>query len=534
YQHDAGNVPSMIDMLSNHYDYVVLGLHRYSRRPANNFGIGIGAMRLIQALSSLPQSILLAFGNPYVLGNFCEAKNVVACYEDNAIIQSVVLEILTGKLNPTGKLPVTVCNNLPAGTGLSYANAEDKLLPRASSVEYNFSVIDSIVQDAIVKKAMPGAVVLATKDGKIIFEKAYGYTTYDSTRNVKTDDVFDLASVTKVLATTLSVMKLYEAGKIDLDQRLGNYLPELRGTMHDALIIRDLLLHQSGLPAWIPFYKQMIDTVTGLPFSKEASCIKNATHSIRVANHLYLQPSWKDSIYKKILDAGINQKGKYVYSDLGFIYLGRLVERLSGETLDQYVRKQFYEPMSLHNTGYLPQEMVAFNRIVPTENEKKFRMQLLWGDVHDPAAAMLGGVAGHAGLFGTAYESAALMQMLMNGGSIGGKQYLQAQTVTLFTGYGSDSSRRGLGFDKPDRDNKNRKEPYPCKSVSTEAFGHTGFTGTCVWADPKNKIVFVLLSNRVHPSSENTLFGKMNIRGKVQEVVYASCLSEIYRLKQAR
>ncbi len=521
YQHDAGNVPSMIDMLSKHYDYVVMGLHRYNRRPANNFGIGIGAMRLIKALSVLPQSILFAFGNPYVVGNFCDAKNIVACYEDNAIIQSVALEVLTGKLNPSGKLPVTVCKNMPVGTGLSYEVSEDKLLTYALNTEYNFSNIDSIVHDAIKKKAMPGAVLLVAKEGKIVFEKAYGYTMYDSTRKVKTNDVFDLASVTKVLATTLSVMKLYEAGKIDLNQRLGYYLPELKGTSHDSLLIRDLLLHQSGLPAWIPFYKQIIDTVTGLPFPDQVSCVKSLTHNMRVANHLYLKSSWRDSIYRKILEAGIYQKGKYVYSDLGFIYLGRLVERLSGETMDQYVKKEFYEPMSLHNTGYLPQEHVALNGIVPTEDEKRFRMQLLWGDVHDPAAAMLGGVAGHAGLFGNAYEAAVLMQMLMNGGTIGEKKYLEQKTITLFTDYGSDLSRRGLGFDKPERDNEKRKEPYPCKSISSEAFGHTGFTGTCVWADPKNKIVFVLLSNRVHPSSENILFGKMNIRGKVQEAVYA-------------
>jgi CubicO group peptidase (beta-lactamase class C family) len=185
--------------------------------------------------------------------------------------------------------------------------------------------------------------------------------------------------------------------------------------------------------------------------------------------------------------------------------------------LDQYVRKHFYEPLSLHFIGYLPQEWVALNRIVPTEDEKKFRMQLLWGDVHDPAAAMLGGVAGHAGLFGSAYDVAVLMQMLLNGGAIGNKTLFKPETLSLFTQHQSEFSRRGFGFDKPEKDNATREDPYPSASVDSSAFGHTGFTGTCVWADPKNKMVFVLLSNRVHPSSENMLFGKMNIRGKVLE-----------------
>jgi CubicO group peptidase (beta-lactamase class C family) len=451
-------------------------------------------------------------------------QTAIACYEDNSIIQSVVFDVLTGKLNPTGKLPVSVCNQLPAGTGLQYDMGDDILLPRAFMQRESFIKVDSIVQDAIQKKAMPGAVVLAAKEGKVIFEKAYGYTTYDSTRILKSDDVFDLASVTKVLATTLAVMKLYEEGKIDLDDHLGKYLNELKGTIHDSLIIRDLLLHQSGLTSWIPFYKEMIDTVTGVPYVDAVSCIESETFSVRTANHFYVHASCVDTIYKRMIQSGISQKGKYVYSDLGFIYLGRLAEKVAGVTIDQYVKKEFYDLMSLHTLGYLPQARVPLNNIVPTENEKIFRRQLLWGDVHDPAAALMGGVAGHAGLFGTAYEAAVLMQMLMNGGSIGGKQYLQPQTVALFTAYGSDSSRRGFGFDKPARDNMQRAEPYPCKSVSQEAFGHTGFTGTCVWADPKNKIVFVLLSNRVHPSADNTIFGKMNIRGKVQEAVYEGLL----------
>jgi CubicO group peptidase (beta-lactamase class C family) len=235
----------------------------------------------------------------------------------------------------------------------------------------------------------------------------------------------------------------------------------------------------------------------------------------------------QDTLRRRILQSGIPQPGKYVYSDLNFIYLGQLVSRLAGISQDQYMKKIFYQPLSLHRFGYLPRQHIPLNEIVPTEDEKKFRRQMLWGDVHDPAAALMGGVAGHAGLFGTAYEAAVLMQLLMNGGMMGGKKYLEQKTIALFTSYGSEMSRRALGFDKPERDNEKRAEPYPCKSVSAEAFGHTGFTGTCVWADPKHEIVFVLLSHRVHPAADNTLFGKMNVRGKVQEAVYGALLSGV-------
>ena len=523
YQHDAGNVLSLIEMINKEYDYVVIGLHKYSRRPANQFGIGAAAMQLVKTLCKKSNAVVITFGNPYLLSNYCDATHIIAAYEDHPIIQEVTFDMLMGKQNPMGVLPVTVCNELRSGISLSYDQSSTQLLPKQLLPTHQFSSVDSIVEDAIQKKAMPGCVVLAAKDGKIVFEKAYGHTMYDSLQKVKVDDVYDLASVTKVLATTLALMKLYEEKKVDLNEHLGKYLLEVKGTVHDSLTVRDLLLHQSGLDSWIPFYKEMIDTVTGIPFAKMASCFKTDVFSIRVSNHLYIKPSYTDTINKRILQSGLTKKGKYVYSDLGFIYLGRVVEKITGKSIDQYVQTNFYEPMSLHAVGYLPQDHVSLNHIVPTEVEKKFRMQLLWGDVHDPAAAMMGGVAGHAGLFGNAYEVAVIMQMLMNGGTIGERRYLQPETVALFTEYGSDNSRRGLGFDKPQRDNVMRAEPYPCASISGEAFGHTGFTGTCVWTDPKNKIVFVLLSNRVHPSAENTLFGKLNIRGKVHEAMYHTC-----------
>ena len=233
-----------------------------------------------------------------------------------------------------------------------------------------------------------------------------------------------------------------------------------------------------------------------------------------------MRAEWQEELFKKISATDITRKPSYVYSDLGFIYLGKLVESVSGMRVDQFVSAHFYDPLSLHSVGYLPLEKYSLPAIVPTENEKKFRCQLLWGTVHDPTAALMGGVAGHAGLFGSAYDLAVMMQVLLNGGKIGDIRVLKPETISMFTSYQSEKSRRALGFDKPEKDNDNRSEPYPCRSISSEAFGHTGFTGTCVWADPQKELVFILLSNRVYPSAENTLFGKMNIRGKVLEAVY--------------
>ena len=249
-------------------------------------------------------------------------------------------------------------------------------------------------------------------------------------------------------------------------------------------------------------------------------------YTIRVADQLFMRTSWIDTMKQRILTSEVAQKGKYIYSDNDFIFLGKIVEQITGVTLDEYVRKTFYEPLDLHATGFLPREHLSINRIVPTEKEVQFRRQLLRGDVHDPGAAMFGGIAGHAGLFSTAYEIAVLMQMLNNGGSIGNKQFFKPETVQFFTSYGSSISRRGFGFDKPEKDNLTRKDPYPAINVSPATFGHTGYTGTCVWADPENKIVFVLLSNRVYPDGgTNTKLLTMNVRRKIQEAIYKIILN---------
>ncbi len=399
-----------------------------------------------------------------------------------------------------------------------------------------FTAVDSIVQDAIDRRAFPGCVVLAVKDGTIAFEKAYGYYDYEQTQPMTMESVFDMASVTKICATNIAIMKLYEEGRIDLKKNLGSYLPWVNGSNKADLIIEDILLHQAGLKAWIPFFKEIIDSQTGIPQDDKFESVADATYTVRVADELYMRQDWVDTMYQRILQSAVGPRGKYVYSDNDFIFLGKIVEQLSGKSLDEYVRTIFYEPLDLHHTGFLPRNHLSLQQIVPTEREVLFRRQQLRGDVHDPGAAMFGGIAGHAGLFSTAYELAVLMQMLCNGGTIGNKQFFKKETIDLFTAYGSENSRRGLGFDKPERmvmkqymgkDTLMRKDGYPSVLSSEQTFGHTGYTGTCVWADPANKIVYVFLSNRVYPDGgTNTRLLTLNVRGKVQDELYKILLAE--------
>lgn len=529
YREDAGRLATLLSRLQ-HYSHIVIGMHGYSRRPQRNFGLSEAAVQLVDTLVQHPGSVLMMFGNPYALQNFCDASTVLVAYEDDPLIQDVAFDILVGKAAPQGQLPVTVCSRFPAGTGLHYATtlpyATPEFLQALNANTAALTQIDSVMNDAITRQAFPGAVILAVKNGRIVFEKAYGYTTYEQVHPMRTDMVFDMASVTKICATTLAVMKLYEEGKLDLNATLADYLPWVRGSDKAQLRIADVLLHQAGLKAWIPFFRETIDTLSGIPKPGFFSNQRSDEYSIRVADGMYMRNSWVDTMYKRILESETGPLGKYVYSDNDFIFLGKIVEAISGKSLDAFTKEHFYVPLGLSSTGFQPLNHLPLNRIVPTEREKIFRRQQLHGDVHDPGAAMFGGVAGHAGLFSTAYEMAVIMQMLNNGGSLAGKTFFRPETVKLFTSYGAEGSRRGLGFDKPEKDNATRREPYPCLSASPAAFGHTGYTGTGVWADPSHQLVFVFLSNRVYPEGgANTKILQLNVRGKVHELLYKTFAS---------
>jgi len=517
---DANAANKMVDSIIKNYKQVVIGIHNTVKNPATNFGFSKETLKLVNALQQKTKSITYLFGNAYAVKNFCDAKNLVVCYEDDDIVQNTAIDMLQGKLPYKGCLPVTVCENFKFGDGLTASFNQNEFPAGIDMVK--LEKIDSIAWDAINNKAMPGCVILVAKDGKIAYHKAFGKYTYEGTEVVKPESVYDLASITKISATTIAIMRLFDEGKLDLKKKLGEYLPMVRGSDKENLEIEKILLHQAGLVAYIPFYKETIDSA-GLPFASIYSKEPSGTYSIPVADSLYMRSDWRDTIYKRILASRLGPTDKYIYSDNDFIYLGKVVEAITGMPLDEYVKNTFYTPMNLSTMGFQPLKFLPISQIAPTEAETLFRRQLIRGTVHDPGAAMFGGVSGHAGLYSNARDLAAVMQMLLDGGSINKQSYIKKETVHLFTVYQSDSSRRGFGFDKPEKDNAIREEAYPTLSASASTFGHTGFTGTSAWADPEKNLIYIFLSNAVHPGGKS-VFLKMNVRPKIHELIYEALI----------
>ncbi len=499
---DSIKIASLKDSLSK-YQQVIVGLHNYNRRPANHFQIHPS---FIQFLNQ-PQPanwINIILGNPYAVGEFKNIQNILFAYEDNDFSQKAVLQWLEGKIKATGKLPVTVTETMPYGTG----DAKIQKL----------AVIDSLVADAIKKKALSGCQVLVAKDNQIVFNKAYGNTAGPGSSPVTLNTYYDLASVTKVSATTVSVMKLLEEGKLNIDKTIGDYLPWVKGNAKEKITLRDLLLHQAGLYPYIKFYESLLQKDGTFKPGLVSNKI-DQTHHQFISPNKYLIDTWSDTIKNQILRSAVTEAGKYVYSDNDFIFLGMIVEKVSGMNLDEYTKKTFYEPMGMHSTGFLPLEKTNIENIAATEIDDYYRHELIRGSVHDEGASTMGGIAGHAGLFSNATDLAKLYLMLLNNGKWEGHQYLEPKTIANFTAY-QNESRRGLGFDKPEKNNKTRKEPYPSLSPSLSTFGHTGFTGTCVWADPENGILYIFLGNRVYPTRDSKAFNALNLRPNIQEAIY--------------
>ena len=532
YNEDVSKATEILTRVKGKYTNVIIGIHNYAKYPANNFGISNAAVWLVNQLQP-NTTALLVFGNPYAIKNFCSTENMVACYEDDAVFQQTACNWLAGSITAKGKLPVTVCERFHFGDGITDFAAEKKSLlmqvtPESQRLNSKILMrIDSIADDAIARGATPGCVVLVARNNNIVWYKHYGHLTYTGDEAVNNQTIYDLASCTKISATTLAIMKLYEDGKIDLNKTLGDYLTWTRGSNKANITLRDLLLHQAGLVPFIPFYKETIDTFTGIPKEDYYKPCPDSGFTIQVAKDMYMRDDWRDTMFKRILDSRLSTRGNYVYSDNDFIFLAKVVEAVSGMTLDKFVNEYFYCSLRMNNTFFNPAGKTDEEKIAPAEDEKQFRRQLLRGYVHDPGAAMFGGVAGHAGLFSNAQDLAILYSMLLNGGTWDGVKYFNKGTIAYFTSYQVNNSRRGLGFDKPERDNYSRKEPYPAIDASPETFGHTGFTGTCIWADPAYNLLFIFLSNRVYPDGgSNAKLSGLNVRVNMLETIYQSVIKE--------
>ncbi|MEM8908703.1 MAG: serine hydrolase, partial [Bacteroidota bacterium] len=504
-------------------EVVIVGLHEMNNQAKKSFGLSLSARRFIDELRQHTKVVLVVFGNPYALQFFDQIDWVLAAYNDEVVTQELAAQALFGAFGIRGRLPITASAKSRFNQGVS-TNTLFRLgyeLPERVGLQSEvLARIDGIAQEAIDLKATPGCTVLVAKDGKVVFHKAYGYHTYAKRRRVSRSDLFDLASITKVAATTLSVMKLSEEGKINIYQPISQYLPELQNTNKAQMTIEEIMTHRSGLKAWIPFFEQ---TLTGSrrnprPSSKYYRKQQTETFNVPVTEKLFLRTDYVPSIKQQIIDSELRANKRYKYSDLGFYLLADLVERISGLPLDRYVEQNFYYPLGLHATTFKPWRKFGNSRIVPSEKDKYFRRQVVQGYVHDMGAAMLGGVSGHAGLFANANELAVLMQLLLNGGYYGGKQYLRSETIQKFTSKRVDCTRRGIGFDLRETD-LNRSQNMSDRA-SERTFGHLGFTGTCAWADPKHNLLYVFLSNRTYPSMRNYKLNKEDIRPRIQAVIY--------------
>ncbi len=518
---------SLIDKLK-HYKTVVVSLHGVSSSAAKTYGIRQSSRTFIERLRTRTEVVLAVFGSPYSLKYFDQLDYLVCAYEDNAITQRLVPQAMFGAFATNGRLPITASPRLKAGTGLP-TNSLKRLaysLPERVGLNSNtLSAIDRLVTGCIKDHVMPGCQVLVARNGTVVFEKSYGYMTYDTTEPVTTHTLYDIASVTKVAATLQAIMFLHERGVLDVNRKVSDYLTELKGTNKENMLVRDVLMHQAGLIAFQDHWTKT-RTRTGLS-PAYYSHTRDTEHPIEVAPGIYGIASLRDSLWSWTVQSRLlrkpahQDKHNFEYSDLSFYMLKQIAERILNQPIEQFLNQNFYEPMGLDELTFNPLCKFGENCIAPTEKDNYFRGVLVRGTVHDQGAALMGGVAGHAGLFGTANDLAVLMQMNLQKGYYGGRRYFQESTLPTFIRSYNKGNRRGLGWDRPRPEGGGHVSDF----ASRNSFGHTGFTGTCTWVDPDENIVYVFLSNRVYPSAGNTKLADYQIRRKIHDLIYKSIIN---------
>lgn len=619
---DTASAESFINGM-NKYDLVIHALYLNSIRPASKYGITGVTNYFTSKLAEKNPSVLCVFGNVYalpLLEGLDKYQGIVMAYQNTSYTQEASAQALFGAIPFAGKLPVSTGSGYVSGAGLttmplgrmSYGLPEQVGLT-AESIEHG---IDSVMHLGLDVQAFPGGVVQVIKDGRTIFRKAYGFHTYeDATSAVgsikkdyeagvksdamdyfetnalenklsttssdikgltKLDDVFDLASVTKVSAAALALMKMQTEGLFDEHKSFGSYVPSLKGSNKEQLIFKDLLTHRSGLRAWIPFWRNAVDTITTVElaminnpsikdslawkaqkrnffdrlFGRKKALVldyeataKNAriwqkvltpenitwkpgifSHyetgdfTVKIHDHLYLSAKAREDVLEQIRTSATNPGQGYVYSDLHFYFYPEMIKHLTGKTFEDYIGAT-YASLGAHSLGFLPKQKFSEEQIIPTEYDSLFRKVQIHGEVHDEGAAMLGGISGHAGLFGNVNDLSKLYMMYLQYGTYGGQRYIGNGIVEKFTSYQfpEENNRRGLVFDKASLDKPGSNAPH---DASPASFGHSGYTGPFVWVDPEKNFLYIVLLNRVYPTRNNTKVIDMNLRTGIGDVIY--------------
>lgn len=505
------------------YDLVIIGFHKSNANPWKDYKLSDTEITWLYEIARQNKVILDIFARPYALLDLTATSNfegIIMSYQNSKVMQELSAQLIFGARNSLGSLPVSLGEKFPLGTTnfirtikrLQYGTPESVGLSSEKLLK-----IDSLAGVGIKGDMMPGAQILVARKGKVVYQKSFGYHTQEKKIKVSEDDIYDVASMTKILATLPMVIELVDDKEISLNTTISELLPEFKGSNKENITLIKMLSHYARIKAWIPFYTKTLDSLKK-PDLRFYVKEKTAVYNYQVADKMYMRLDLKDSIYKQIMDSELDSKLRYKYSDLPYYLLKEYLERHYEMPMQDIVQKRLYKYLGANNTTYNPLEKFPKEMIPPTEEDDYFRMQRVQGYVHDQGAAMLGGVSGHAGLFSNTNDIAKIMQMYLWKGFYGDKRFFNPETFDLFNtcNYCDKDVRRGVGFDKPQLG-----ESGPtCGCVSMKSFGHSGFTGTLTWADPEEEIIYVFLSNRTYPDAENRKIIKNNLRSDIQQAIY--------------
>ncbi|MFD1061871.1 glycoside hydrolase family 3 N-terminal domain-containing protein [Winogradskyella litorisediminis] len=520
----AENLSDLLGKLKN-YNTVILGFHKSNDNPWKSYKFSTKELTWLYEIARTNTVILDVFARPYALMDLSTIENIegiVMSYQNSEIAQQKSAQLLFGAIKAKGKLPVSAGEYFSVADGITFGALSNLSYGLPEDVGMNSKKLnqklDSIANYAVNQKMTPGIQLLVARKGKVIYNKNFGYHTYSKKNKIDFDDVYDVASLTKILATLPLMMELQEKNVISLNTKISKLLPEYKGTNKENITIKEMLSHYARLKPWVPFYAKTLDTVTGKPSKKWYRTTKTGDFNVQVTDKLFMKREYQDSIQQIIKESDLLDRLRYRYSDLPYYILKRFLEYYHNKGLDELVQDHFYQSLGANYTTYNPRDKFSLKDIVPTEVDDYYRNQKVHGFVHDMGAAMQDGVGGHAGIFSNANDVAKIMQMYMQKGFYGGKRYLNTDTLDEFTKchFCHKDNRRGVGFDKPQLGDVGPT----CGCISMTSFGHSGFTGTYAWADPEEEIVYIFLANRTYPKAGKNLLLRENIRTEIQRYIY--------------